>query len=178
MLRPVIGPHLAISVLGAFAFWIVPTLLGNDPAESARAALGTHFDDSVHLRSWAVWLLFNLWDLVPFLSVPVVVLGVRQVVRAGRRVAARPGEALGRADVRLPLVAAALLLALDLTGIVRGETGRSWMPLMPFLLLAAAVRTEPSSPGRVGGPPAREATVLLVLLLTQTWVIRTCWLVP
>jgi hypothetical protein len=80
------------------------------------------------------------------------------------------------------MAGAALLLALDVSGVVRGETGRSWMPLMPFLLVASLVRGRSPREGAAGdgatGPTASGAIGLALLLLAQAWTLRACWQLP
>jgi hypothetical protein len=83
-------------------------------------------------RSYLVWLLFNPLDLAVFLGVPIALLAAWQTGVRSRRawsgVRLLPLEALG-------VAAAAAVLALTASGLTRGEVGRMWIPLMPFLML-------------------------------------------
>jgi hypothetical protein len=175
---------LLFALSGAAAVLFAPVLLGYDPIASMRVALGTHLDDYTHQRSYWNWLAFNLWDVAIFLSVPLVILGLARVSVALRELIRNTMSAFGSPAVRLVLGAATLLLALDLSGLVRGETGRIWMPLLPYLLLVALVRRDASAEGKrafevkLVGPTAREAAGLAVLLLAHCWVLRGCWKLP
>jgi len=66
------------------------------------------------------------------------------------------------------------LALLVLSGVTRGEVGRIWIPLMPFLLVAAV-----AEPGRgqeaAAGPSRREALLLGALLVALSMVIRLSW---
>jgi hypothetical protein len=175
---PTVLRATGVAAIGAVLAWLVPTALGYDPVASARAGLGTHVESYVQQRSYVPWLLFNVWDLAVFLSIPIAFLGLvrlREALRHALDTALRP---LHRA-ARWTLALAALLLVLDLTGLVRGETGRSFMPLMPFLLLGALI--EPGSPRERApgkGPSAPAATELAIVMLVVSWTLRVCWSVP
>jgi len=171
LLRPV---ALASSV--ALACHALPVLVGHDPIASFRAAMSTHFGVYTLRRSYRLWVLFNLWDLAVFLAIPIAWLGV---LRVGESLASlrRAGGWMRMAPIdRAPVAAAALLVALDLSGMVRGEIGRSWMPIMPFLLVAATTRANATAARCEGaGPSAALAVLLAGLLLVHAWVLRLCW---
>jgi hypothetical protein len=85
-------------------------------------------------RSYLAWLAFNPLDLAIFLGVPIALLAAWQtgsrLRRAWKGMPLRPLDALGVA-----IVAGALVLTAS--GLTRGEVGRMWIPLMPFLMLGA-----------------------------------------
>ena len=73
---------------------------------------------------------------------------------------------------------AALILALDLSGVTRGEIGRLWMPLMPMAFVAL-VPLRPSAPPRHSGDPleaarARPPAILAGQLFLGTLLAIVC----
>ena len=175
---PTVLRATGIAAIGAVLAWAGPTLLGYAPVASARAGLGTHIDSYVQQRSYALWVVHNVWDLAVFLSIPITFLGIVNLARALRDSADRRLRPLPRA-ARFTLALAVLLLVLDVTGLVKGETGRSWMPLMPLLLLGALIDPGSSRAGAlVKGPSAPAATELAILMLVVSWTLRVCWSVP
>ena len=151
---------LAWAAVGAAVPFAVTMALGHHPLRSALAALAIHRQVYTAPRSYALWLLFNPVDLAVFLGVPLAVLFLAHALRAARLPLA------GAAPLdRFTLVAAAALVLLLLSGSVRGEAGRIWIPLMPALLVAAAAR-----PG-----PRWAAPVLGALLLALDLALRLRW---
>lgn len=86
-------------------------------------------------RPYLPWLLLHLYDYFMFTGWPVVLLaaiGVGRVIgKLRRRLPLSAGEVL-------MLATAVTLTLLDLSGILRGETGRILLFFTPFALLAAA----------------------------------------
>jgi hypothetical protein len=176
---------IALAVGAAVAATALPMLVGHDPIESFRTAISTHFSEYTLKRSYRLWLFFNLIDLAVFVSVPIALLVVHRLALAlaGLR---RMGWWGPRMSVqRAQIATCLLLLLLDLSGVVRGEIGRSWMPIMPFLLLAATMgvdraaldaEADGNTPDRhAAGPTSGEALALGILLLAHCWVLRICW---
>jgi hypothetical protein len=58
---------------------------------------------------------------------------------------------------------AACVLALDVSGVTRGEVARLWMPLMPMAFVALAGLGPSAPPHPVEGPDAARAWPLAVL---------------
>jgi hypothetical protein len=58
-----------------------------------------------------------------------------------------------------------------ISGTVRGEVGRIWIPLMPLLLVASL----PEEPDR---PHMREALLLGALLAVLGLALRVFWILP
>jgi len=176
---------LALSVAAAVAVTAFPMLFGHHPIDSFRTAMSTHFGAYTLRRSYRLWLFFNLWDLAVFMSIPVALLGVHRVAGSLRELRYRGWWGLGAAVQRAQLATGLLLLLLDASGVVRGEIGRSWMPIMPFLLVVATIRARDPASGREGdanaqtglaaGPPMPGTATLGVLLLAHCWVLRLCW---
>ena len=73
--------------------------------------------------------------------------------------------------------AAAGFLLLLLSGTVRGEAGRIWIPLMPLFLLAATAVSPPEEAARTE-PTTSQALLLGGLLISLCFAIRISWQVP
>jgi hypothetical protein len=150
---------VAVTAAVAVACFLLPALLGHHPLGSAATALAIHREQFTARRSYALWLLFNLVDLAVFLGVPVVAFG-----SWGPRTPFR-------------LAAAAGVLALVASGLIRGEMGRILVPLMPVLLVAGVV-WPPSATAPEGEPSAATALVLAALLAVSDVVLRLSWELP
>jgi len=177
---------MLFAALGATAVFALPSLAGHDTVPAALTALRIHRAEYTAPRSYPTWLLFNLWDFAIFLGFPVAVLFADRVIRSVRRLSSGPAHASG--TNLLVTVAAASLLILDLSGTVRGEVGRIWMPLMPFVLVTSlALPIDGHGPGPrndlepgfgVAGPSVTLATALAVMLATCGFVLRQTWHLP
>ena len=178
-------PAVALSVAAAVAFTALPMLVGHDPIESFRTAMGTHFGEYTLKRSYRLWLLFNLSDLAVFVSIPVALLVIYRLVGALEALRQKGWWGTRMSVQRAQIATGLLLLLLNASGVVRGEIGRSWMPIMPFLLVAATTGVRhPASTGEGDGgtpngvaigPTMAEALALGILLLAHCWVLRLCW---
>jgi hypothetical protein len=150
-LRRLVG----IASLAALAFGVVsavPMLAGYDLFTTAREALGISRYEYEIKRGYWLWLRFNLVDFSIFLGLPLVAWGLVRVV--ARSWSSASGFA-SRPDMRLVWAVAACVLALDLSGVTRGEVARLWMPLMPlaFVALAPLGPSAPSHPVEGPEPP-------------------------
>ncbi|HEX5760992.1 MAG TPA: hypothetical protein VF121_17525 [Thermoanaerobaculia bacterium] len=151
------GRRAVLPLAAGFAVpWTALTLLaGYDPWISFAAAMEAHRAIAVAPRGYLTWLLWNPYDFALLLG-PAVAL-----------------PALGALAVRGPLRAIAALfwatLALLLvSGGVRGEVGRIWLPFMPWAcLLAAAVLTRDEAPA---GRSVFALQALLACVLAATMV--------
>jgi hypothetical protein len=157
----------AIAAASAALVVAIPVAWGHEPLLAARTALAFHREAYTAPRSYGLWLAFNPLDLAVFLGVPVAVLFAVATARSFRGLVR--GAGLGPAD-RLRLAAASGTALLALSGAVRGEVGRIWIPLLP-VLLAAAVTSEPE------GPSARGAALLAAGLAALTFAVGMRWLV-
>jgi hypothetical protein len=176
---------------------------GHDPWHAMRAALEIHERIAVAPRSYATWLLWNPYDFALLASPAVVGLAALALFRtswsdAEAGPAASPAAGTGRVSIldRLrdgrhaaPRQAGrwatgtwwGLLALVLLSGGVRGEAGRIWLPWMPFACLFAAAAASAGGPHRAGRSlaaaeaepqePARQAggwgTGLALLLATE-----------
>jgi hypothetical protein len=176
---------------------------GHDPWHAMRAALEIHQRIAVAPRSYATWLLWNPYDFALLASPGVVGLAALALFRAawtegGTDSPARPASGTRRSSIldalrdgrpAAPRQAGwwaawtwwGLLALLLLSGGVRGEAGRIWLPWMPFACLFAAAAVSAGGPRRAGRPlsaaapepqePARQAggwrTGLALLLASE-----------
>jgi hypothetical protein len=160
-----------VAALAAGALFFATGLLGHRPLAAALDAVALHGNRHTWGRGWAVSTGLNLADTLLFFGPPLLGL---LAVRAGT---GHPG---GRAGFfTLPAAArwSALLVAAFalflLSGTVRGEAGRIFLPWMP-LLLAAAVTT---ADGRRSLSP-RLAGALALLFAVWTISLRLLLRVP
>lgn len=157
-------------VLGTFTIY--------DGFETIPIALEHHAKEYTRPRSYATWVLFNLWDLGLFLGCPVFVLFCRRVYLARRR-----GDAGWSSARWITLATCAALLMLNFSGTVRGEVGRIWLPIMPFFLIGSLLT--PDAQGCLedadrdpAGPSAKGAAILVVMLFVCDLVLRYSWHLP
>jgi len=152
---------------------------GHDPWHAMRAALEIHERIAVAPRSYATWLLWNPYDFALLTSPGVVAIAALALFRAAwtdgekdppaspasgtRRVSilgmlrnGRPA-ALRQAGWWAAWTWWGLLALMLLSGGVRGEAGRIWLPWMPFACLFAAAAVPVGGPGRAGRPLATAA---------------------
>lgn len=134
--RSALVPPLAFGagLLVGVGLWYAP---GVDALTVMSAGLGTHSELTgiASFRSYGIWVWLNFVEFGVFLGLPLAVLAAAsapRIIRTLRRTSSRALVAY--------LGAAALLtlLLLDITGTVRGETGRIWLFFGPWLAAAAA----------------------------------------
>jgi len=130
-----------------------------------------------HGRLYSTWVVWNLWDFALFLGVPLTIVWLGRVrdevaewraaprLLDDRRTGVLRDPDVFEAPFGLALLGA--LLALDVSGLILGETGRIWMFLMPMAVAAAALS--------YGRRPLTHIlplafAQLLVLLALRAWV--------
>ena len=160
--RRVLGPLAAVAALGT-AFLLAPLALGHDPLASARAALALHTTEFTALRSYGTWLVFGPLDFAMFLGVPVAVAFAAHAWQGTRWATAAP-------PARFALATALVLAALFASGLVRGEVGRLFVPLLPLGLIAGVLRLDDEP-----GPDAGTAATFALLLVAVDAVLRLNW---
>lgn len=159
--QPALGPRLGRALVVGVGFalpWLVLMRLGFAPVRAFTAAMAEHRAMVGVERGYATWLLFNPWDFLLFAGAPIVML-------AGLDLAS---IFAGRADTRsarhgLAPVWWLLVLALLLSGTVRGEVGRIWLFLMPFAALFGARALERRSVALGAGALVLQCLILLSL---------------
>lgn len=86
------------------------------------------------LRSYKVWLFYNVYDFFVFCSIPLLVLFFSNI---NKQVTFFRKKLFKKIDV-LFISFIFMLFILDLSGSVRGETGRIWLPFVPLVIIPAA----------------------------------------
>ena len=158
------GPRLRVALAwagGFIAFFLVLFgLFRFNFIAVVLQGIGAHhaYTTQAFPRTYHKWLFWNLMDAALFLGVPLALWLGRQAIGQARRAIAVD-----------PLLLAWLItvLALDLSGVVRGEAGRLWM----FLLLPAAVPAG-AAIARLGPTAGRATAVTLVLQVAQVIVFK------
>jgi len=85
-------------------------------------------------RTYAVWVWLNLIEFAIFLGLPLAAATVAAMPRVLRDLRLSSGATL---PVDLGAAALMVILVLDFSGAVRGETGRLWLFFAPYLAAAA-----------------------------------------
>lgn len=133
----------ALAVSPYFLAWLV---FGFQPLETFKAASAAHHAQAgAHARAYLPWLLFNLADFGMALGGAWFGFVVVRLLTWWQRERWQPS---------ISVTTFLVLMLLDLTGLMRGEVARLWMPFIPLLTFETA-RYIPTNP--------RE-TALLVLL--------------
>ncbi len=120
-------------ILGGYAIWgVYEALTGISVWEIFTTTLETHLNLG---RTYWPWVFYNLYDLSAFAGVPVGILFIVQSARAWLNVPRRQNHVS-----ELPALAVSgVVLALNFSGVVRGEVGRMWLPWMPIVVLGAVL---------------------------------------
>lgn len=125
--------QLAVGALAFFAGLVLPwviyqAMFGSGFLKMWRVAMTYHLGVG---RSGPVWLVYNLYDFLVFLGLPLALLFLRALIIACR-------NSLKDAHTALPLGFGVGLLLLDLSGVAQGEVARVWLFLTPFAVITAA----------------------------------------
>lgn len=159
---------IALAMGFTLPYLALAAVAGHDPWHAMRAALEIHQRIAVAPRSYATWLLWNPYDFALLASPAVLGLAARALFGAAwtagetgspagpasrtRRVSildvlrdGRPA-ALRQAGWRAAWTWWGLLALMLLSGGVRGEAGRIWLPWMPFACLFAAAAVSAGGP--------------------------------
>lgn len=150
---------VTLLVLGTVSAWVIYQLACRVSFwDVFSTAMQTHLSIG---RSYWLWLGWNLYDFLTFLGIPIAVFFIVEAARAWRATVSVP-HAVGPPR-RLAIAISAVLLTIDLLGVVRGEVGRIWLLWMPVACLMAA--TYITQCGR-----RWEFTVGLALVALQTLI--------
>ena len=148
--------------LGSASVWLVYALAYQvNPLDVISTGARLAFESTTGARTYGVWLVWNPVEFAMFLGVPLTLILSRL-----RRPARTPA----------PLTVAALgaLLALNVSGSVRGEVGRLWLYFGPLLALMALPRAEP--PGRAFHAILIGLTALQLLAMNTRWLVSDSFL--
>ncbi|HET9888011.1 MAG TPA: hypothetical protein VFR10_10905 [bacterium] len=165
----------AAAFAGFVAALAIPAALGMNWLEVFRECMaGAHRIQVLILgRQYSTWVAWNLVDYALFLG-PALTMAAAAVafdeargLRSKNEVAALLFE--NRASFPFALAMFVILLALDLSGKILGETGRIWMFLMPLAVLGVA------APGRFA---QRHLVSLAIAQFLFLLTLRMTWNVP
>jgi hypothetical protein len=145
--------------LGLASVWVLYGLISGVPAwDVFRASLNAQ---NVLDRPYLPWVFLQFNDFAMFTGWPLILLALVGTGYAVREV--RKGAAASL-DIAFALTLALAVLALDLAGIVRGENGRIWLFLSPFLVLIAAGALKPIDRRSAWLFTATEALIVLAMV--------------
>lgn len=153
--RPVIvGLWFGLGLLIPWMAFFIPT--GETPFDMLNAALDYHFDLE---RPYWFWLGMHVWDWLLWAGLAFSLLSLGGIITWARQRTANP-----------PLLALSTVLTIiiiALSDTARGETGRVWLFLSPFLVIAAVDAVKRLSDGPTASLRAitalqAAATVILV----------------
>ncbi|MFW5867881.1 MAG: hypothetical protein ACOCX2_08705, partial [Armatimonadota bacterium] len=116
-------------------------------------------------RSYGVWVWLNLVEFAVFMGLPLTVLAAGSIPRVIRTLRETSSTAL---TAYLGAAALVALLVLDLSGVVKGETGRLWLFFVPWLAAGAA----PLLVDEAGG---RWRLLVLTCALTALQLLLMAW---
>jgi hypothetical protein len=158
--------------VGCLSIWIAYWLLyGVSPLDVIATGTRLAFESTTGNRTYGTWLIGNPIDFAVFLGVPVVV--ALMIGLTSRRTTATLDSVKPDSSDTTALMVATFgaLIALILSGIVRGEVGRLWMYFGPLVALVAAWFFTRHS------LLVTHYSLLLALLSLQLFVMNTRWLV-
>lgn len=147
-------------LIGIASVWVLCLPFGFDPIGMYRATMQTHLELDRPFWPFVVW---HAWDIITFIGIPFVVLGLGALWQRGR-----PQQALAVAGF-------GTLLILCLAHVARGETGRVWMFFAPVVVGVAALlwmedrgRQTEDNKGQMNGATIRFSVIILALLALQS----------
>jgi hypothetical protein len=165
--RTPVTAHLAVMTVGIFSVWAVYWAgYGVTPIQIYLAAAPARHDLG---RSYWLWLGANLVDFAVFAGLPAFLLALPW----------RPSRVRCNGLLRDPLLSAywCVLLALNLSGAIRGEAGRIWLMLSPLPALLAAAQLARASPAAIArtrpgvGAAVMVATALATAAMGLRWQV-------
>jgi hypothetical protein len=193
-LQPTVRSGLKLTAafaLGCLSIWIAYAVIyGVNPLDVIATGSRLAFESTTGNRTYGAWLIGNPIDFAVFLGAPVIITliaGLVDWLRHRLRRAARLGSATdtgkstanGGSWVALLVAAFGTLIALILSGIVRGEVGRLWMTFGPLMALIAAnwLTRDSSLVTHHSSPFTRHSSLVIALLALQLLTMNTRWLV-
>lgn len=152
--------------LGLSATWLILyALTGEGFWDVWQAAIRTH---QALGRPYWPWLVLNLNDFAMFAGWPLALLAGIGLWRVVRQLFSR--KVLGESDIMI-LAAALTLAVVDLSGTLRGESGRLLLFLSPWVVLAAAAALDGDR--GLGSALTVVQAILLVVMVTCLHVLHT-----
>ena len=171
-LRPALGVGVWVGV-GLVLPWLLYGLFtGQTPWGIVQAAMSLHLELE---RAYTPWLALHLWEWALFSGLTLIALWLVAVTGGARAMRSREGGAL------LALALLGALVAVDLSGLARGETGRVWLFFTPFVLIAAGDglrRIARDKSGQRAWLVVSMGQAILTLALATSWNVIGAELTP
>jgi hypothetical protein len=160
---------LKLPVFFTAGFVIIPLVLlsaGLNFFQTGRVIMGFH-EAAQHGRQYQTWVFYNLYDFFLFLGIFPALLFFQMIYKIFKSFLGNKFSAISTIDpIFLSLVI--LFLALDISGSVRGETARIWIPYVPLFILVIANFITKAFP-----LTRRQFLVLMFLQALQIIVFQT-----
>ncbi len=121
-------------------------------------------------RTYSVWVIWNVVDFAFFLSLPIVMLLLVRLPALLKKSYLAVRWKQPAAWVPLLLAALSVFMALDLSGISRGEVSRIWAYFGPLFVLLALAPLKTIWPFKRGG-----IVILIGLIGLQVFSMNTRW---
>jgi hypothetical protein len=171
------GKQLLVLAAGCAAIWLIYVLVYRVNPSDLLAVGDRLLHESTRCpicpstnRAYGLWVVWNIVDFAIFLSLPILILLVMRLPALLKKSYLAMRWVQAAAWVPLTVATLTAFIALDLTGISRGEASRIWAFFGPlFVLLALA-------PVKALWPSNRTGTTLLIgLIALQLFAMNTRW---
>jgi hypothetical protein len=126
--------YFAQGVFFAFGLFLLPFLLLLFFHFNFFAVSKTLMSGLPKERKYFVWVFYNLYDFFVFVGIPLFLLTIICLKSSIQQIIERKYASLDKVFVAF----VTMLLFLDISGSVRGEVGRIWIPFVPFLIIPLA----------------------------------------
>jgi hypothetical protein len=157
------------AAVGAVITIAMPMFAGYQFMTTAVEALAISRYDYMLKRQYWTWVKFDLLDFGMFLGPPLVAYAAVSLVGRWR------GQPAPSPRLDIFGVVMAFVLVLDISGVTRGEIARLWMPLYPFVLVAALPACNQADRIPCRKQLAGSALLIGVLLAVFCVVVRLYW---
>lgn len=125
-----------------------------------------HYVPDIHTRSYTIWIFYNLYDFFVFTGIPVALSYFAAVKTGVKSFIEKKWQTVDPLLVAFTL----MLLIVNFSGSIRAETGRIWIPYIPFVVLIVSGFLTKSS------KIATKAFVIILLLQAlQILVMQEFW---
>jgi hypothetical protein len=162
VLRTLVGAGLRAATTIVAIYLLLGVCTGYDPLRSFHHAIETQALQAVPLgRRWLDCALLDPLDFLlgaGMLAAPLLVLFALRV------------RSLGPRERALSLCALATILIVDLSGLLRAETARVWIFLLPFAIVPAALELLRFDPRRRAVLFALQGCILLTLVVRLSFI--------
>jgi hypothetical protein len=158
--------HLRNFIATAFGLLVLPLILfvffKFNFLEIALTIMN-HLPDKA--RSYPLWLVFNIWDFFLFCGIPVTIVFIYAISKS-----LKMKQIFNKTNFLLISFLITFIM-LDIAGNARGEVGRIWITLMPFLIIGTASLAEKT----IFKNHKQLFLLLIFLQLTQTILMQIFW---